>query len=62
MDVFRGLSYSKIQGISIIRTLFSLWIRYGIVPVFANGRGEASEYIYQYYMAEWRKMNRKGRD
>ncbi len=53
--VAKGIRHSKIQGISIIRTVFSLWIRYGVIPVFAKDRHEAAEYIIQYYMAEWRK-------
>ena len=53
--VAKGTRHSKVQGISIIRTLFSLWVRYGVVPVFAKDRREASEFIIQYYMAEWRK-------
>lgn len=53
--VAKGIRHSKIQGISIVRTVFSLWVRYGVIPVFAKDRHEASEYIVQYYMAEWRK-------
>jgi ERCC4-type nuclease len=55
-DVFSGIKYSKVQGISIIKALFSLWPRYGVMRVFVNNRKEATAYIEQHYMAEWRKM------
>jgi len=53
--VAKGIRHSKVQGISIIRTVFSLWVRYGVIPVFAKDRREAAEYIVQYYLAEFRK-------
>lgn len=53
--VAKGIRHSRIQGISIIRTVFSLWVRYGVIPIFVKDRHEAAEFIVQYYMALWRK-------
>ena len=58
-EVFEGCRFSKVQGAAIVKTLFSLWVRHGIVPVFTNDRDEASEFIIQYYLAEWRKRQEK---
>ena len=53
--VFKGYRHSKVSGISIIKTLFSLWARYGIIPVFVRDRREMSEYIIHYFWAADRK-------
>ena len=53
--VAKGTRYSKTQGISVIRTVFSLWVRYNIIPIFAEDKHVAAEIITQYYMASWRK-------
>ena len=37
---------SKIKGTAIAKTLFTLWIKYGLFPVFCSGREEMSSYIY----------------
>jgi hypothetical protein len=39
----------------IVRTLFSLYVRYGVIPVFCRDRDEMSVYIIEYYLALWRK-------
>ena len=57
--VMRGFTRSEVMGISIIKTMFSLWTRYGIFPVFCKDREEVAEYITQYYLAEQRKRNEK---
>jgi len=52
--VFKGIRYSKIQGLAIVKILFSLWMKYGVIPVFTKNRKEVSAYIILYYLAEWR--------
>jgi len=52
--VFSGIRHSRVQGISIVKTLFTLWVKYGVIPVFVKNRREASVFIVQYYLAEWR--------
>ena len=57
--VLKGYKHSKVSGLTIIRTLFSLWVRYNVIPVFVKDREEMSLYIVEYYLAVWRK--RQGR-
>ena len=43
------------DGVRIVRTLFSLYVRYGVIPVFCKDRYEMQDYIIEYYLALWRK-------
>lgn len=56
--VLKGYEPSQIRGISIIKKLFTLWVRYDIVPVFCKDREEMSKYITEYYLALGRNMVR----
>ena len=53
--ILKGFSRSEVKGISIVKTIFSLWVRYGIFPVFVNNQEEAIDYIVHYYSAYARK-------
>lgn len=48
-----------ISGLRIVRTLFSLYVRYGVIPVFCKDREEMQNYIVEYYLALWRKEQGK---
>jgi ERCC4-type nuclease len=48
-----------IDGLRIIRTLFSLYVRYEVTPVFCKDREEMQNYIIEYYLAIWRKRQGK---
>ena len=52
--VLSGFKHSGVKGISIIKTLFTLWVRYGIHPVFCKDREEMTEFIIHYFAAEKR--------
>lgn len=54
-EVNIGHDYSTVEGKSILKTIFSLWVRYDVVPVFCNSRSEMSDYIVHYYSAYKRK-------
>ena len=54
-DVILGDAYSTIDGNAIIKTMFSLWVRYDVFPVFCMNRLEMSKYIVGYYAAIGRK-------
>ena len=58
-QVAKGCKHSRVPGITIIRTVFSLWTRYGLVPIFSRNREEASQYILQFYLAEYRKQQKE---
>ena len=57
--VLSGYERSTIGGISIIRQLFTLWIKYGIHPVFCKDKFEMSNYIAEFYCAIGRKYLEK---
>lgn len=54
--IMAGFKHSGVKGISIIKTLFTLWIRYGIHPVFCKDREEVSEFIVHYFWAQERHL------
>lgn len=56
----RGCRYSRINGTSIAKTLFTLWIKYGVFPVFCKDREEMSNYIYATFVA-LEKQYKKGK-
>ena len=52
--VLGGYKHSTVSGVSILKTMFSLWARYGVFPVFCKDREEVAQYIVSFYAAEWR--------
>ena len=56
--VLKGYSHSSIKGITVVKKLFTLWIKYDIVPVFCKNREEMSTYICEFYSAIGRKAIR----
>jgi len=57
--VLAGYEYSNLTGLSIIRKLFTLWVRYGVMPVFCNSREEMAEYITQFYISAGKEYVRR---
>lgn len=55
LKVLKGYKHSTIEGITIVRKLFTLWVKYGILPVFCKDREEMSEYIMQFYISIGKK-------
>ena len=55
-DVKFGHNYSEIKPESIIKTMFTLLVRYGVYPVFCVDRREMTEFITQFYWAEERNI------
>lgn len=51
LDVFKGTKYSDIDGKSVVYKLFTLWLKYGVQPVFVKDRKEMAEYITQFFIA-----------
>ena len=37
------------RGVSTVKTLNTLWLRYGVVPIYCVNREDMSRYIYEYY-------------
>ncbi len=44
---------------SIIRQTLTVWLKYGLYPIWCKDRTEMAEYIYEYFMAVER-MKEKG--
>lgn len=50
-EVLAGTRHSSAAGASIVQKLFTLQVRYGLQPVFCDGRQEMSRYIVETYAA-----------
>ena len=50
-DVYAGVPQSEVKGESIVKTLFSLYMRYDIVPMFVKSRAEMVEIIRESFEA-----------
>lgn len=55
--VKRGIKYSTMVGERIIKTVFTMFIRYGVIPVFCKDRQECADFIIDYYLAYGRNLN-----
>ena len=53
--VLRGYEHSTVEGITIVKKLLTLWVKYGIKPVFCKDRDEMSLYIAEFYCAVGRQ-------
>lgn len=51
LDVHTGVSFSIVRGSQIVRTIFSLKVRYGLEPVFCPNREQMKYYIYETFDA-----------
>ena len=62
-DVLGGTIHSSMAGASLLQKLFTLQVRYGLQPVFCDGRQEMSRYIVETYAAIGRNyvFPRRGR-
>ena len=60
-DILQGYQYSILEGISILRKLFTLWLKYDLCPVFVNNRTEMQIYIIEFYLALSRKHLKENR-
>ena len=57
-DLLQGTKFSQVKGIQILRTLLSVWNRYGVVSVFCKDRIEMSLFITEFYCAYARKRTK----
>src|SRR3990167_5970470 len=58
-EVQAGVKYSKWDGDSMIKKLFTLLVRYGLYPVFCSDRLEMASFIKAFYEAWGRNMTVK---
>ena len=50
-DVYAGIPYSDFSGDSCVKKLFTLWVRYGLRPVFCQSRAELAQVIVETFAA-----------
>ena len=60
-EVEKGYRYSRFKGKSMIKLLFTMWVKYNLVTVFCDGRTEMKKYITSFFEARgrWMKQRRK---
>ena len=58
-DVVSGFEHSTVDGNSILKTVFTFWLRYGVYPVFCNDRREMARFIEETYEAFKRNYSNK---
>ena len=59
-DVYGGYGHSAFSGDSCVRKLFTLWLKYGLAPVFCQSRKESAEFIAETFHAAGRCWKLKG--
>lgn len=55
--VLKGTDFSHRDGFAIVKQMFTIWVRYGVLPVFCKDREECSRYILEYFLAVGRNMD-----
>jgi ERCC4-type nuclease len=55
--VLKGYEQSQRVPESIVKQIFTLFVKYNLTPVFAKNREEASRYITEFYLAVGHNMN-----
>ena len=54
--VLKGFSRSKIPGLTIVKTLFTLTVKYNVQCVFSKDRADMQHYIENYFSAWERNL------
>lgn len=60
-EVLAGTKYSKVEGKSILKTMFTLWVKYDVFPVFCNNREEMKRWILEGFEAIGRNYEPVGK-
>jgi ERCC4-type nuclease len=58
-EVLAGTKYSEVKGESIMKTMFTLWMKYDLVPVFCPNRSEMRRYMIETFEAIGRNYKPK---
>ena len=56
--VVKGHKYSRVPGKTIVRKLMTLWLKYGLVPMFFKNREEMAMGIREFYESYGRNYKR----
>ena len=55
--VLKGYEPSSLKGSSVVKKLFTLWVRYNVMPVFCKDRDDMTNYITEFFLAIGRNTN-----
>ena|SRR3990167_3238013 len=58
-EILSGVGYSKIEPDTLIKTLFTFKVKYGVEPIFCNNRSEMKRYIIETFEAFGRSWEKK---
>ena len=58
-DIYAGYSHSQVFGSQIIRTIFTLKVKYGLEPVFCPDRAQMKYYVLETFDALKRNWERQ---
>ena len=50
-EIYGGYEHSEFSGPSMVKKLFTLWVKYDLVPVFCNNREEMKDIILETFEA-----------
>ena len=50
-EILSGVGYSKVEPDSLVKTIFTFKVKYGIEPIFCNNRNEMKRYILETFEA-----------
>lgn len=50
-EVYGGYGHSQLSGQSCVQKVYTLWLRYGLLPVFASDRSEAAAIVCETFEA-----------
>ena len=58
-EIASGVGYSKVEPDTLIKTLFTFKVKYGVEPIFMNNRAEMKRYIIETFEAFARSWKKK---
>lgn len=57
MDVYDGFERSAFKGDSMVKKLFTMWVKYDLVPVFCTDRREMKRFVIETFEAVGRNFS-----
>jgi len=54
-EVMKGYKHSQVSPISMVRKIFTLWIRHGVQTIFTKDRKEMAQFITNFYIGVGRE-------
>lgn len=58
-EVLSGVGYSKVEPDSLVKTIFTFKVKYGLEPIFCNNRAEMKRYMIETFEAWGRAFSKK---